>query len=107
MLTETPENEFLDYDSLFKFDLTKKACLADLVAMEVKILEAWCEKKYPGPSKFKLLKKNVIICTVEASIITTVSLNIRFFFFFFASDECDDVIVQILTQEDGFDEIEL
>ena len=45
---ETPDNKFLDYRSLFMFDLTKKACLRDFPAIEGALKSAWCEKKFTG-----------------------------------------------------------
>ena len=46
---ETPDNRFLDYRSLFTFDLTKKACLRDFPAIEAALKSAWCAKKFTGP----------------------------------------------------------
>ena len=40
---------FLDYDTLFKFDLTKKACVRDLPAIAMGLRTAWCDRKFTGP----------------------------------------------------------
>ena len=48
VLAEKRDNKFLDYGTIFKFDLTKKACLSDLPAIQEALKTAWCKRKFPG-----------------------------------------------------------